>query len=150
MAGYYRRRKSRNWVFLWIPIVLFVLPIFEVNFPKEMSQFGLILYIVSFCFGFYFTYPLVMWVDRRLSYTDFGIWLRMILSGVFMIVGIFIFLPALLIQSVALINLEKFNFFVSETSLNTMIIGFSVGLVLFSSYLFFTYMRKAGWIVFVR
>lgn len=69
----YSQNKSIKWLLLWIPMVLFVLPLVNTEFPGSLTQISWLLNLISLVVGFICPYMLVEWMDRKLSYSDIDI-----------------------------------------------------------------------------
>jgi hypothetical protein len=126
------------------------MPLIEPKYHTQLQQIGGILYALSFGLGFYYTYPLTMWIDSKLRFNDFHIWLKRIVSGIMVMVGLF------LLANVALssVILTFSNFYklagISYSSFFSLVAGFAIGLIVFSSYMTFRYMRESGYIIYTR
>lgn len=158
-SGYYKiknifRKAKRNLFFLtiiWIIFVLFALPILETLVSSIIDPLGFIFILISLILGFYLSYRFVMWIDRKLPNTEFGLWSRRGIASLLILVGLgfaIIFLFSFTMTMTQLPRGTSSSIFVSFSSLGALIICFLIGLAVFAGYMEFTFERRAGIIVF--
>jgi|SRR5208337_2775341 len=158
-TGYYNFKKifwkaKRNLFFLtviWVIFILFALPLLETSFATIIEPLGFIFILISLILGFYLSYRLVMWIDRKLPNTDFGLWSRRGIASILILVGLgFAFLWMFSFSmTMALSPLGATSkILISISSLSTLIVCFCIGLAVFAGYMEFTFERRAGIIVF--
>ena len=147
-------KAKRNIFFLtaiWIIFVLFALPVLEKSFATIIEPLGFIFILISLILGFYLSYRFVMWIDRKLPNTDFGLWSRRGIASLLIVVGLgFAFLWMF---SISMTMIESpigatSRVFVSISSLSALIVCFCIGLAIFAGYMEFTFERRAGIMVF--
>jgi hypothetical protein len=143
----YSQNKSIKWLLLWIPIILFVLPFVDTEFPGSLTQVSWLLNLISLVVGFICPYMLVEWIDRKLSYSDMHVWLRRIVAGIMGLVGLFLLF---IFGFASILLLSNRNTAVYVYALNSLLIGISSGLIIFSSYMMYTFMRRSGVIIYPR
>ena len=148
----YRRFKAVLIAMIWVLFLLFVLPILEYYFQECITDVSGLFIIISFIFGFYNAYPLAMWIDRKIPHTDFGIWLRRILAGLMVLVGLgvpFLWLMGAALASVSTAIQGVTNSpYISILALIVLIAGFFLGIAVFGAYMEFNFERRAGVFVF--
>jgi len=66
---------------------LFALPIIEGINQEAVLSIGYIILIPSAIIGFYAAYPIIMWIDKRLSNSYFGVWMRRVVSSFLVLAG---------------------------------------------------------------
>jgi len=137
---------------VWFLVLLFIMPVLEGAYTKQITDIGAIFILISFVLGIYNAYPLTMWIDRRIPNTDFGIWLRRVVAGI-MAVGGFGFAILIFISSTvstAQLHLQGVKFIpaISFLSISVLFASFFVGIAIFAGYIEFTHERRAGTIVF--
>ena len=138
---------------VWCLLLLFILPAFEGTYTKLATSYpGAFFVLISFVLGFYNAYHLTMWVDRRISNTDFGIWLRRVVAGMMAVgglaVGIVMFVMAIMTTSQLEGQGIKFTSTVSFLLISVLVASFFIGIGVFAGYIEFTHERRAGTIVF--
>lgn len=138
---------------VWCLLLLFILPAFEGTYTKLASSYpGTLFVLISFVLGFYNAYHLTMWIDRRISNTDFGIWLRRVAAGMMAVggpaVGIVMFVMAIMSTSQLEDQGVKFTSAVSFLLISILFASFFIGMGVFAGYMEFTHERRAGTIIF--
>lgn len=145
----------RNVFFLtaiWVIFVLIALPILETMFTTIIEPLGFIFILISLILGFYLAYRFVMWIDRKMPNTEFGLWARRGISSILVLFGLgFGFL--LLFSFTMTMTMTKFpigspKIFISFSSLGALIVCFCIGLAIFAGYMEFSFERRAGILVF--
>jgi len=133
---------------LWVIFLMFILPWIESAYP--LGDISVIFVVISGIIGIYAAYPVIMWVDRKIPNTDFGVWTRRIIAVALILGGMG--LTMLLIMSTALTvatMLSSGTVHVSSiTSIAAILVGFSFGIAIFAGYIEYTFERKAGLLVF--
>jgi len=147
-------KVKRNLLLLtvvWVIFILFALPVLETSFATIIEPLGFIFILISLILGFYQSYRLVVWIDRKLPNTEFGLWSRRGISSILVLVGLgFAFLWMFSFSmTMALSPMGKTSIIlVSIYSLSALIFCFCLGLAVFAGYMEFTFERRAGIIVF--
>lgn len=147
----YIKRKGIILFGAWFLTLLLILPVIEHMFTKLIIEIGGIFIIISVAISFYNAYILTMWIDRKISNNDFGIWLRRIVAGIMALGGFgfgLIFLMSSAISTASL-SAKGVNAFPATSMLALMVLiaGFFIGLGIFASYIEFTHERRSGTIV---
>jgi len=132
--------------------MLFVLPIFERINQELVLSIGYIILIPSAIIGFYAAYPIIMWIDKRLSNSYFGVWMRRVVSSALVLAGFGLSLMWLLSYTLTMAILasrgSSLSGGVSTTALSCTIIAFFCGIGFFAGYLEYVFERKSGILVF--
>lgn len=149
----YDKKRGIILTVVWCLMLLFILPVLEGTYTKLITSYvGALFVLLSFVLGFYNAYHLTMWIDRRISNTDFGIWLRRTVAGMVAIggfaVGIVIFVVSIAATSQLHLYGIKFTSAVSFLLMSVLFASFFIGMGIFAGYIEFTHERKAGTIVF--
>jgi len=147
----YNKKKGLILGGVWFLVLVSIMPILENTCTKLIVSIGGIFVLLSFVLGFYDAYLLTMWIDHRISNSDFGIWMRRIIAGVMSIGGASIAVVIPMIFGFGAIMRTQANVsipYVSFISLSVLFVGFFLGIAVFSGYIEFTHERKAGTIVF--
>jgi hypothetical protein len=148
----YRRFKAVLIAIIWVLFLLFVLPIVEYYFQEIITDISGLFIIISFIAGFYNAYPLAMWIDRKIPNTDFGIWMRRIIAGLMVLVGLgvaFLWLMGAALASVSSAIQGVTNSpYISILALIVLIAGFFFGIAVFGGYMVFNFERRAGGFAF--
>lgn len=139
---------------VWLLLILLMLKFPDNSVMKNISSVVMnsnllvtVWYIISLALGIYMSYKAAKWMHKRLSYTDFGLWLirgisiGLIAFGSYLWVLALFFLP-LWIQT----NTTSSGFAVLMT--RAFILGFST-IMLYGGYLQFLFKRKVGSIHFI-
>jgi hypothetical protein len=148
----YTKKKGTTYGVGWFLILLSILPIIESALPKLIMDMSVIFIFISFTIGLYDAYLLTMWIDKRISNTDFGLWSRRIIAGIMAIGGFLLGLMFVMGFTVAsLISMGGAKFIPATSILATeaLFISFFVGLGLFAGYMEFTFERRAGALLFL-
>lgn len=147
--------KKRGIVFsvVWCLLLLFSPLAFEGTYAKLATSYpGALFVLISFVLGFYNAYHLTMWIDHRISNTDFGIWSRRVVAGMMAVggpaVGIVMFVMAIMITSQLEGQGIKFTLAVSFLLISILFASFFIGMGVFAGYIEFTHERRAGTIIF--
>ena len=136
---------------IWVVILLFALPILETSLAIIIEPLGFIFILISLILGFYLAYRFVMWIDRKLPNTEFGLWSRRGIASILILVGLgfaflwmFSFSMTMALSPIGTTS----KIFISISSLSALIVCFFIGLAVFAGYMEFTFERRAGIIVF--
>jgi len=116
------------------------------NFISALS-FRWIFYIISAATGIYLTFQFGSWLLQKLPSNDFGIWLISVVSKIFTVVGIFLFI----VNYTSIMMLFVYNGRLTFLAANFMAFLFAVcaGITMYSAYLGFLFKRRAGSIHFL-
>lgn len=148
----YIKKKGINYGIGWFLILLFILPLIESALPKLIMDISVIFILISSVIGLYYAYLLTMWIDKRISNTDFGLWSRRIIAGIMTIGGFLLgllFIMGFTVASFTSTGGAKFIPAISNLATEVLFISFFAGLGLFASYMEFTFERRAGALVFL-
>jgi|GEM_PF-6995747 len=152
--------KAIKFTVIWLIILGIITGIFYhfhgftiLSSVPAVHDLTIIMAIISFVIGFYDTFHFVKYIERKLTHSDFSLWLRRIISIVMLFVGLLLTFIGLMFISIILIYLDQpmplstIDVFFLNPIL-VIIFGFSVGLILFSAYMEFTFERKSGIIIY--
>ena len=110
--------------------VILGLSTLEFYFRDTIKDISTIFFIISLILGIYLAYPVVMWIDRSLSYTDFGLWCRRIISGALVIIGGVLSIGIFLATSIITVaELQGKGPIVTSLTFTIFIAGFSVSAI---------------------
>jgi hypothetical protein len=133
--------------------MLFILPVFERMNSGFIHNILYVILITSVVIGFYAAYSVAMWIDRKLSYSYFGAWMRRAVSGIFIVAGLglsTVLLLALTLTAVTfMIQTGSLLGATSTVAFSCTIIAFFTGIAFFAGYLEFVFEKKAGILVFI-
>ena len=151
-----RKLSFTDITLIWLPITFIVFPFIEGQFGNYIHRspikyISYFIYFFSFICGVTYTYLLTKWIDKKMGYSDMSIWLRRLIAGVYFFFAIIFFLFTLAFGFAVVLSQQFFaQFKLTNLAILSLFYGVSIGLILFASYLMFSYMRRAGYIVFVR
>jgi len=147
-----RHKKSQPLVYgiLWVIFLMFVLPWIESAYPQPVGDISFIFVLISGLIGVYAAYPVIMWVDRKIPNTDFGVWTRRLIAAILVFGGLSLTMLLTMSATLAIsIVLNSGTVHVSSiASIAAITIGFSLGIAIFAGYIEYTFERKAGLLVF--
>ena len=148
----YGKNRGIYYGAIWALFFLFALPIIEGINQEAVLSIGYIILIPSAIIGFYAAYPIIMWIDKRLSNSYFGVWMRRVVSSFLVLAGFGLSLMWLLSFTLAMTLLaargSSLGGAVSAMALSCTIIAFFCGVGFFAGYLEYVFERKSGILVF--
>ena len=149
----YGKNRGIYYGVIWGLLMLFVLPIFERMNPEFLHSILYVILIPSAVIGFYAAYSVAIWIDRKLSNSYFGVWMRRAVSGIFIVVGLglsIMWLLALTLTAAAfMFQTGSLLGATSTVAFSCTIIAFFMGIAFFAGYLEFVFEKKAGMLVFI-
>ena len=154
---WYKLRYGKNrgiyYGVIWGLLMLFVLPIFERMNPEFIHSILYAILIPSVVIGFYAAYSITMWIDRELSNSYFGVWMRRALSGVLIAVSFALSILCILsfTLTMAIFTFQTGNLHgaVSVMALFCTLVAFFLGVAFFAGYLEYVFEAKSGCLVFI-
>lgn len=148
----YGRYRGIYCAVIWILFLLFVMPVFERVNQEFFQDVGYVLLIPSAIIGFYAAYPIIMWIDKRLSDSYFGVWMRRVVSSILVLAGLALSFSWLLAFLLTVVQLASrggtIHGAVSATALSCTILAFFFGISFFAGYLEYVFERRSGVLVF--
>jgi len=148
----YGKYRGLYYGLIWVLFLLFVLPAIESLNPNLIAGISVVFIIVSAAIGFYASYSFVMWIERQLPCTYFGIWMRRVVSSILVMGGFalsFIFMASSVFTMATVSSLGSSHVgFASVFAFSGMIITFFAGTGLFAGYLEYVFEKKSGLLVF--
>ncbi|MFY1642865.1 hypothetical protein ACK11Z_03900 [Methanoculleus bourgensis] len=149
---HYRQNRPLIYGMIWVLFIFFGLTTLEYHFSDMIMNIGALFIIISFLLGVYCAYPVVMWIDRKIPKTNFGLWMRRIVAGALVFVGAAMVCVWLLSASLAMLTLgiehQGQGPFITMMTLSVFVASFFVGLSIFAGYMEFKFEREAGVLVF--
>lgn len=147
-----RHKKSQPLMYgiLWVIFLMFILPLIESAYPQPVGDISFIFILISGLIGIYAAYPVIMWIDRRIPNTDFGVWARRLIAVILVFGGMGLTMLLIMSTTLAIATIVSSGtaHVSSIVSIAAITIGFSFGIAIFASYIEYTFERKAGLLVF--
>lgn len=153
---WYKLRYGKNrgiyYGIIWVLFTFFVLPVIEWANQDLVLNIMYIFLIISAVIGFYAAYPIIMWIDKRLSKSYLGTWMRRVVSGILAFAGFALSFVWLLSFVLAMVTMaakgSDFRGVVSAMALACTILTFFCGIGFFAGYLEYVFERESGFLVF--
>jgi len=147
-----RHNKSQPLMYgiLWVIFLMFLLPWIESAYSQPIGDISFIFILISGLIGIYAAYPVIMWVDRKIPNTDFGVWARRLIAVILVFGGLSLTMLLTMSATLAISTvLSSGTVHVSSmASIAAITIGFSLGIAIFAGYIEYTFETKAGLLVF--
>ena len=131
---------------LWL-VITSVVALFAGLFPTSVTNIlAPLFWAGTFIIGVYFAYKSGMFVDRKFSYANTGLFARKMISGAMSAFGL-IFTFGFYFSFAMIWMFAGTNYGMLAGNIMVLGLGFFVGMIFMGAYIFFTYQRGSGIII---